>query len=70
MYYPEIIVAKYHGQGPVTAIKFYDHAFGSVLCKVRAKACVICSFDSVSAVASVKLNFKRSQKKISACYES
>jgi hypothetical protein len=64
VYYSEIVVAKYHGQVPVTAIIFYGHAFGSVLCKVRAKACVICSFDSVSAVASVNLTFKPLQKKI------
>jgi hypothetical protein len=63
VYYPEIIVAKYHGQSLATAINFYDHAFGRVLCKERAKACVICSFESVSAVASVNLIFKSWQKK-------
>jgi hypothetical protein len=63
VYYPEIIVAKYHGQSPATAINFYDHVFGRVLCKVRANACVICSFDSVSAAASVNLIFISLQKK-------
>jgi hypothetical protein len=68
VYYPEIIVAKYHA----TAISFYDHAFGNALCKVRAKAFVICSSDSVSGVASVNLIFKplQKKKKLSACYES
>jgi hypothetical protein len=64
------MVAKYHGQGPATAISFYDHEFRSVLCKVRAKACVICSLDSVSVVASVNLIFKPLKKIISAYYES
>jgi len=70
VYYPEIIVAKYHGQGPAAAISFYDHAFGSILCKVRANACVIFSFDSVSAVASGNLILNHCKKKLSICYES
>jgi hypothetical protein len=59
-------------KGLTSAIKFYGHAFGSVLCKVRVKACMICSFGFLSAVASVNLIFKPLHEKnsFSAFYES
>jgi hypothetical protein len=63
VYYRRIVVAKYHGRGPAAGIEFYDHPFGSVLWKVRAKASVICGSDSVSAVASLNLIFKPLHKK-------